>query len=91
MGINILNIKCVSVSWWLYVLSNTLATFEAQFMKKSNNTESELKKSVAYKKMRVLYSMGWRIHELSKHWISLPLFGPSKKHRAFCVTIKLIL
>ena len=45
-----LNIKCVSVSWWLYVLSNTLATFEAQFMKKSNNTESELKKALLIKK-----------------------------------------
>ena len=34
----------------LYALSNTLATFEAQFMKKLINTEAGLKKSVAYKK-----------------------------------------
>ena len=34
----------------LYVISNTLATFEAQFIKKLSNTETELKKSVAYKK-----------------------------------------
>ena len=34
----------------LYILSNTKATFEAQFMKKLSNTEAELKKSVAYKK-----------------------------------------
>ena len=33
----------------LYVLSNTLVTFEAQFMKKLSNTEAELKKSDAYK------------------------------------------
>ena len=33
----------------LYVLSNTLATFAAQFMKKLINTEAGLKKSVAYK------------------------------------------
>ena len=32
------------------VLSNTLATFKAQFMKKSSDTEAELKKRVAYKK-----------------------------------------
>ena len=32
-----------------YVLSNTWATFEAQFMKKFSNTEADLKKSVAYK------------------------------------------
>ena len=38
----------------LYVLSNTKATFEAQFMKKFSNTEAELKISVAYKKKRVV-------------------------------------
>ena len=32
----------------LYVLRNTYATFEAQFMKKSSNTESRLKQCVAY-------------------------------------------
>ena len=32
------------VSQCLYVLSNTLAKFEAQFMKKLSNTEAELKK-----------------------------------------------
>ena len=32
-----------------YVLSNTQATFEAQFMKNVSNFEMELKKSVAYK------------------------------------------
>ena len=32
MDTNIVNIKSVSI-WCLYVLSNTLATFEAQFMK----------------------------------------------------------
>ena len=37
----------------LYVLSNTLATFAAQFMKKLINTEAGLKKSVAYKKKLV--------------------------------------
>ena len=31
------------------------ATFEAQFMKKLNNTEAELKNSVAYKKKRVVH------------------------------------
>ena len=34
----------------LYALSNTLATFEVQFMKKLINTEAGLRKSVAYKK-----------------------------------------
>ena len=37
----------------LYVISNTYVTFEVQFIKKFNNTETELKKGVAYKKKRV--------------------------------------
>ena len=41
---NYTNMKCVSVQRWLYVLSNTLATLEAQFMKKVSNTTAELKK-----------------------------------------------
>ena len=48
MGKNILNIKYVSVKWWLYVLSNTLATFEIQFMRKLSNAEVDLKMRVAY-------------------------------------------
>ena len=31
------------------------ATYEAQFMSKLSNTEAELKKNVAYKKMRVIF------------------------------------
>ena len=50
MDTNIVNMKNVSVWWCLYVLSNTKATFEAQFTKKFSNTKAELKKSVAYKK-----------------------------------------
>ena len=46
MNINILNIKHDLVWWWLYVLSNTKATLEAQFMKKLTNTEDELNKNV---------------------------------------------
>ena len=34
----------------LACISNTYATFEAQFMKKLNNTEVELEKSDDYKK-----------------------------------------
>ena len=44
MGANIVNTKSISVSWCLYVLSNTYATFDAQFMKKLSNTQAELKK-----------------------------------------------
>ena len=50
MDTNIVNKKSVSVWWYLYVLRNTQATFEAQFMQKLSNTEGELKKSVAYEK-----------------------------------------
>ena len=58
MDTNILNVKRVSVRWWLYVLSNTFATLEAKSMKKFSNTEAELKKSVAYKKkLYILYSV----------------------------------
>ena len=48
MDANIPNIKCVSVKWWLYVLSNALATFETQFIKKLSNAEVDLKMGVAY-------------------------------------------
>ena len=54
MDTNIRNIKCVSVFLWLHLLSNTQTTFEAQFMKKLSDTEAELKKSVAFKKKRVI-------------------------------------
>ena len=47
---NKLNIKCLSVYWLVYVLENTWATFEVQFMKKRSKTDAELKKSVAHKK-----------------------------------------
>ena len=47
-GHKLVNIKC------LHVLSNTSATFEAQLMKKLSNTEAERKKSVVYKKKRVV-------------------------------------
>ena len=58
MDTNILNLKRVSVRWWLYVLSNTFATLEAKSMKKFSITEAELKKSVAYKqKLYILYSV----------------------------------
>ena len=46
----ILNSKCGTVRWWLCVLGNTSATFEAKFMQNSSNTKAELKKSLAYKK-----------------------------------------
>ena len=53
MDTNIVNIKSVLVSFF-HVLSNTLATFGAQFMKKLSNTEAELKKKRSlYKKKRV--------------------------------------
>ena len=35
----------------MVVLSNTEATFEAQFMEKLNNIKVELKKNVAYKEV----------------------------------------
>ena len=40
-------------------LSNTLATFQAQYMKKISNTESELKKSITYKKSVLLIKNGF--------------------------------
>ena len=44
------NIKCALVWLWSYLLSNSKATLEAQFMKKLSNDEAELEKYVAYKK-----------------------------------------
>ena len=42
---------CLSIMMvWLYVLSNTQATFEAQFMKKLSNTQAALKKALLVKK-----------------------------------------
>ena len=40
----------VSVWWWFYALSNTLATFEVQLMKKLTNTETKINKSIAFLK-----------------------------------------
>ena len=37
---NVVNIKCFSGWWCLYILGNTWATFEAKFMKKLSNTEA---------------------------------------------------
>ena len=37
---NIVNIRSVSLWLWLHTLSNTLETFEAQFIKKFSNTEA---------------------------------------------------
>ena len=47
------NTKNVSVWCCLYILSNTSATSDTQFMKKLSNTEAELKKSIAFKKKQV--------------------------------------
>ena len=49
MDPNIVNINILSVCGCLYVLSNTYATYEAQFMKKSRHTEAELKKALLIK------------------------------------------
>ena len=49
MDTDLANIRRLSVTWCLYVLSNTEATFEAQFVNKVSNTETRLKKIVAYK------------------------------------------
>ena len=46
------NTKNVSVWCCLYILSNTSATSDTQFMKKLSNTEAELKKDIAFKKSK---------------------------------------
>ena len=50
MVAKMLNTKCFSVWWCLYVLSNTQASLEALFIKKISKIEADLKKSLAYKK-----------------------------------------
>ena len=54
MDANTVNIRTISVWWGIYVLCNTWARLGAEFMRKLSNTEAELKKSVAYKKKRVV-------------------------------------
>lgn len=44
--ISILNIKNITVRC-LHVVTNTYTTLEAQFIKKLNSTEADLKKTVA--------------------------------------------
>ena len=44
--------KNVSVWCCLYILSNTSATSDIQFMEKPSNTEAELKKNIAFKKSK---------------------------------------
>ena len=41
---------CHNTLMLIYILSNILATIKARFMKKSSNTEAELKKSTGSKK-----------------------------------------
>ena len=41
---HIINIRIISVWLDLYVLRNTQATFEVQFMRKLSNAEADLKK-----------------------------------------------
>ena len=45
----------------IYILSNTWATLEVQFIKKLSSTEADLKKSVAFEKKRVPVLSGIRI------------------------------
>ena len=45
MNTNIQNIACIAaVRSYLHAISNTYATFKAQFIKKLSNTDAELKK-----------------------------------------------
>ena len=46
MGANTVNIRRVSVWWCSYVSSNSEAAFEAQFTRKLNNIDAELKKKM---------------------------------------------
>ena len=41
----------------------------------------------AYSAVVIVCSMDCRVHQISKHWVSLLSFGPSKRHRAFSVSI----
>ena len=49
MDTNIVNVKNTLLWWYLYVLSNTYAVFEAQLMKSLNNIGAGWKESFAYK------------------------------------------
>ena len=42
-----------------HLSSNTEATFEAQFKRKLSNTDAQLKKSVVYKKRRVIIRVSY--------------------------------
>ena len=47
MNTNIQNIACIAaVRSYLHAISNTYATFKAQFIKKLSNTDAELKNLV---------------------------------------------
>ena len=56
MRTNILNIKCVSVWWWLYALTNTEVTFEVQIIKVKQHWDL-VKKKVAYKKSEFIFKL----------------------------------
>ena len=54
MDTDMVNIKSVSLSLCLYVLSNNSCLIsQVQFMKKLSNTEDKLKRIVAFKKTRI--------------------------------------
>ena len=93
MDINILNINCVSLQWWLFAWSNTQATFEAQFMKNLKILRVSRKKSVTYKKSVYTHIQNtaclgkMRLNSL-KGWAALRLSSTNvlliKEHEIYC-------
>ena len=75
MDTNTVNIRHV---WWcLYVLSNTLATLEAQFMRNLSSIEVELKKRVPYKQTCAFIFWPF-LYTNSKHFAYLHPTKPPK-------------
>ena len=76
---NIVNISA-SVWWYLDVLSNIKAPFEAQFVKKLSNTDAELKKNIAeysiaeFKKMVIERNLRQDHVVLSLQFVNICIF-----------------
>ena len=67
--------KTMEITWRYHVISNSQATFEAQFIWRLSSTGTELKKSVAYKKTLFENSAKKNLHYFRKTFYRRCLTG----------------
>ena len=74
---------CLSIMMAVCIKQHLKASFETRFMKKLSNTESKLKKSVVYKKKRVIF-----VKNLCVTWTTVFTFISKTFGFEFAIEIK---